>query len=543
MHADVHWIADSGATSHMSTQRQWFKTFEPHVVPIRVANNAIVYSKGIGLMVMEPLDESLDPVCLSRVLYVPTLQNNLFAVLHLVTSHRFQVEIEGTEMLFLRNGACILTATIRNKTAWLDMRTPNAPESALRGEDIWDRSLWHQRLGHISKDLLKQAIKGNVADGLVINNNAPLLLHCEPCIVGKHHADPFPKKALHRTTRLVPMSSGYWYWVTFIDNWSCYGWIYLLKRKSDVFEAFKAFKAFVELQYSVSIECLHNDQGGEYIGHIWDTYFAETGICHKHTMEGMSQQGGVVERCNHMLEEHVVTMLNGACLPTRFWGKALYTYSRLLNMIPSAAIPAGTTPFEMANKRKPDYSTLRVFGCCAWAHVRHKKCRSLEPHAKPCVFLGIPDDFKGWKLWDPSAQGGRGGIIMSQDIIWNKSEFPGLSKEAHNPIPAHFGHTNVNKPLPDAPHFEEIDDCNEPEGAQLLPALIDVEDGLPPPDVEAPLPPLPDKSDNSNFENNVAPSTKTLLFLSSSSAASLPHMPLRSTTGTPVPSAPHLAQR
>jgi hypothetical protein len=157
-HADAHWIADLGATSHMSTQRQWFKTFEPHVVPICVANDAIVYSEGIGSIVMEPLNESLDPVCLSRVLYVPALQNNLFAVLHLVTSHRFRVEIEGTEMLFLRDGARILTATIRDKTAWLDVRTPNAPESALRGEDVRDRSLWHRRLGHIGKDLLEQAI-------------------------------------------------------------------------------------------------------------------------------------------------------------------------------------------------------------------------------------------------------------------------------------------------------------------------------------------------------------------------------------------------
>jgi hypothetical protein len=142
-HADAHWIADSGATSHMSTQRQWFKTFKPHVVPIRVANDAIVYSEGIGLIVMEPLDESLDPVRLSRVLYVPMLQNTLFAVLHLVTSHRFRVEIEGTEMLFLRNGARILTAMICNKTAWLNVRTPNTPESTLHGEDVRDCSLWH----------------------------------------------------------------------------------------------------------------------------------------------------------------------------------------------------------------------------------------------------------------------------------------------------------------------------------------------------------------------------------------------------------------
>jgi hypothetical protein len=34
-------------------------------------------------------------------------------------------------------------------------------------------------------------------------------------------------------------------------------------------------------------------------------------------------------------------------------------------------------------------------------------------------------------------------------------------KEAHNPIPVHFGCANVNKPLPDAPCFKEIDNCNK----------------------------------------------------------------------------------
>jgi hypothetical protein len=143
-HADAHWIADSGATSHMSTQRHWFKTLKPHVVPIRVANDAIVYSEGIGSIVMEPTDDSLGLLLLSSVLYVPALQNNLLSVLHLVSNHRFHVEIEGTGMLFLRDGQPMFTATICDNTAWLDVRTPRAPESALRGESILDRSLWHR---------------------------------------------------------------------------------------------------------------------------------------------------------------------------------------------------------------------------------------------------------------------------------------------------------------------------------------------------------------------------------------------------------------
>jgi hypothetical protein len=431
-HNDAHWIADSGATSHMSTQRHWFKTLKPHVVPICVANDAIVYSKGIGSIVMEPADNSLGLLLLTSVLYVPLLQNNLLSVLHLVLNHRFCVEIEGTGMLFLRDGQLMFTATIRDNTAWLDVRTPRAPESALRGESILDCLLWHRRLGHIGKDALERAIRGKLANGLLIDSDAPLPLHCKPCIVGKHHRNPFPAKVSHCATCLLerihsnlhkvpmPTASSYRYWITFIDDWSHYGWIWLLKKKSDAFKAFKVFKAHVELQFGAKIACLHDNKGGEYIGHLWDAFFAEHGIRRKHTVEGMLQQGGVAERCNCTLEEHVVTMLNSARLPICFWGKVLYTYGRLLNMTPSSAIPPDTTPYKMAHKRKPDYSTLRVFGCRAWAHVRCKKRKSLEPHAKPCVFLGVPDDFKGWKLWDPSAQGGRGGVIISRDVIWNE---------------------------------------------------------------------------------------------------------------------------
>jgi transposase InsO family protein len=160
----------------------------------------------------------------------------------------------------------------------------------LQGESILDRSLWHRRLGHIGKDALERAICGKLADSLLIDSNALLPLHCEPCIVGKHRRDPFPAKASHRATRLlerihsdlhevpVPTASGYCYWITFIDNWLRYGWIWLLKKKSNAFEAFKAFKAHVKLQFGAKIACLHNDKGGEYISHLWDVFFAQTGI-------------------------------------------------------------------------------------------------------------------------------------------------------------------------------------------------------------------------------------------------------------------------
>ena len=39
---------------------------------------------------------------------------------------------------------------------------------------------------------------------------------------------------------------GYLYFVTFIDDYSRYGYVYLMKYKSETFEKFKEFRAEVE---------------------------------------------------------------------------------------------------------------------------------------------------------------------------------------------------------------------------------------------------------------------------------------------------------
>jgi hypothetical protein len=210
-----------------------------------------------------------------------------------------------------------------------------------------------------------------------------------------------------------------------------------------------------------------------------------------------------------MLEEHVVAMLNSARLPICFWGKALYTYGRLLNMTPSSAILPNTTPYKMVHKRKPNYSTLCIFGCRTWAHICCRKQKSLEPHTKPCMFLGIPDNFKGWKLWDPSAQGSRSGVIILHNVIWNKEEFPGLSKDAHNSIPAHFGCIEAKMPAAVEPSMpaskESAEDSDEQEEGMLpLPALIPLNDN---PTEEPPLPTLSSSSSDAPLPLPPAPCT------------------------------------
>jgi hypothetical protein len=260
---EVCWIADTGATSHMTPHSSWFVTYHPHIIPVHIANNQIFHSAGIGDVIITPTDTSLDPCQISHVLHVPNLQSNLFSVLHLVSHHCFRVEIEGQCTDFTQDGQQHFKASIEGNTAYMDVQTPPVSESALSAHAPLSRDLWHCDLCHIGANKLDQAIKHSVADGLQLNTQSPMSSLCEPCIHGKQHCDPFPHKASHWATQplqcihsdlhKVPCltMSGYCYWVTFIDDYSCYCWIYLLPKKSNTLPVFKLFKALVEKQYGI----------------------------------------------------------------------------------------------------------------------------------------------------------------------------------------------------------------------------------------------------------------------------------------------------
>ena len=58
-------------------------------------------------------------------------------------------------------------------------------------------------------------------------------------------------------------TGGFYYFITFIDDLSRYGHLYLMKYKSESFEKFKEFKVQVENQMGKSIKILRSDRGGE----------------------------------------------------------------------------------------------------------------------------------------------------------------------------------------------------------------------------------------------------------------------------------------
>jgi transposase InsO family protein len=74
------------------------------------------------------------------------------------------------------------------------------------------------------------------------------------------------------------------YVLIFVDDFSCFTWIFFLGQKSKVFQHLKDFKALFETQSGKKIKVLRTDNGGEYVNHEIHNIFHEVGIQLQHTV-------------------------------------------------------------------------------------------------------------------------------------------------------------------------------------------------------------------------------------------------------------------
>ncbi|KAK4855041.1 hypothetical protein QYF36_003447 [Acer negundo] len=248
----------------------------------------------------------------------------------------------------------------------------------------------------------KAEIKRLVCDGPLSDLKVDDLPTCESCLEGKMTKRTFSAKGARATECLGlihtdvcgPMSiqarGGYEYFITFTDDYSRFGFVYLMRHKSDAFDMFKAFKAEVENQLEKHIKILRSDRGGEYLSGEFQQYLIDNGIVSQFSAPGTPQQNGVAERRNRTLLDMVRSMLSYSTLPISFWGYALQTAIYILNDVPSKSVPK--TPHELWTGRKPSLQHLRIFGCPA--HVLKGKTEKMESRSETCIF-NCPNEISG----------------------------------------------------------------------------------------------------------------------------------------------------
>jgi histone deacetylase 1/2 len=251
---------------------------------------------------------------------------------------------------------------------------------------------------------------------------------CDACQQGKSHQLPFSLSTHVTTSPLEIIFSDVWgpaqtsvsgheYYVSFVDAYSCFTWLYLLKRKSDVFQIFLQFQQHVEHLLNRKILHVQTDWGGEY--HRLHKFFQDIGISHRVSCPHTHQQNGTVERKHWHIVETGLTLLAHASVPYRYWSDAFSTACFLINRLPSRVISM-QTPVERLLGEVPDYTFFKVFGCACWPHIRPYNKHKLEFRSKKCVFLGYSSLHKGYKcLHVPTNR-----LYISRDVGFDENVFP-----------------------------------------------------------------------------------------------------------------------
>ena len=282
-----------------------------------------------------------------------------------------------------------------------------------------------------------------MVNGLNIDTKEAVDRNCEGCAMGKQHRQPFPKKSQSTTTKLlelihsdvcgpmdVPSVRGSRYFVTFIDDFSRYPTVYMMKQKSEVLEKFGQFVNLVENRTGLKVERLHieesetvkrlrSDNGGEYFSKDFDKFCNSRGIQREPTIPYSPQQNRFAERMNRTLLETARSMLHHAKKPLDLWADAISTASYTRNRSPTAALK-GVTPYELWHDKKPGVSAMKVFGCKTYVHVPDAKRKGkLQRKSIPCIFVGYPANELGYKLYNSETKQ----MFRSRDVIFMENTF------------------------------------------------------------------------------------------------------------------------
>ncbi|KAK1608302.1 hypothetical protein QYE76_031975 [Lolium multiflorum] len=425
------WVFDTGSVAHICNSKQELKNKRQLLkdeVTMRVGNGSKVNVIAVGTLPLH-LPSGL-VLSLNNCYYVPALSMNIISGSCLMQDgYSFKSENNGCSIFM--NNIFYGRAPQKNGLFLLDLDSSNTHIHNIDAKRIKlnDNStyMWHCRLGHIGVKRMKKLH----TDGLLESLDFESLDRCEACLMGKMTKTPF-SGIMERATDLLeiihtdvcgPMSvasrGGYRYVLTFTDDLSRYGYIYLMKHKSETFEKFKEFQSEVENQRNKKIKFLRSDRGGEYLSYEFGMHLKKCGILSQLTPPGTPQRNGVSEHRNRTLLDMVRSMMSLTDLPLSFWSYALETAAFTLNRAPSKSVE--TTPYELWFNKKPKLSFLKVWGC--EAYVKKLQPDKLEPKAEKCVFIGYPKETIGYTFYHRS----EGKIFVAKNGTFLEKEF--LTKE------------------------------------------------------------------------------------------------------------------
>ena len=167
-------------------------------------------------------------------------------------------------------------------------------------------SLWHCRFGHLGMDATQEALTKNYA--LAIEYTGSFAQeHCVACIIGKspQHSYSHNGRRASKIGELLHMDlcgpypvqtpDGKLFFYAILDDFSNWGFTYLIRRKSDVFTHFCNTEAFLLQSYWTQVIAVRIDGALELCKGSLGAHFTQQGIVVQQTAPYAHQQAGKIE--------------------------------------------------------------------------------------------------------------------------------------------------------------------------------------------------------------------------------------------------------
>ena len=291
-----NWIIDTGATHHMTANLNHLNNATPYT-----SDEKITIGNGTCLSVTHIGSTSIyvphNTIVLKNVLCVPTITVNLLSVKQLCKDNGcwficddviFFIQDKATRKILYQgnsDGGELFTIPVNVFAGSFAAKLGQC--SAFLGKKV-QVSVWHRRLGHPSEEVLAAMLKKSK---VIVSADCSQSL-CSSCISGKMTRQPFHVKQSRATFLFEKIHTdvwgpspklsvqGYRYYISFVDEYSRFLWIFPMNNKSQAFDIFVRFYAFVLNQFNVTVKCLQSDGGGEFLSKTFINFLENKGISH-----------------------------------------------------------------------------------------------------------------------------------------------------------------------------------------------------------------------------------------------------------------------
>jgi hypothetical protein len=413
------WWYDSGATIHVCNNKTLFKEYVEAGNGLKVLMGNHNTAKVLGIGTVELILSSGKKV-LTNVYHVPDIKKNLVSA-SLLSKNGVKAVLESDKLILSKNGVFVRKGYFCNGMYKLSIIINKSDVGCAY---IVDSSLmWHARLGHLNFKYMKYMSKQ-----VLISYKQDMHDKCEICIESKIRKKPFP--STNRDSQLLELvysdvcelngiltRGGKRYFITFIDDFFRYTYVYLMRNKDESFDIFKKYKTEVENQKDKRIKVLRSNRGGEYFPQEFTNYCEKNGLIHQRPAPYTPQQNGLAERKNRTLVNILNVMILSVRLPFNLWGEALLTACHVHNRVLSKKIHS--SPYELWNGRKPNLNYFKVWGCITYLRIPDPKRTKLGPRAIKSVFVGYTVNSKAYRLLDLSSNT----IVESRGVEFIENKF------------------------------------------------------------------------------------------------------------------------